>query len=185
MTIPLCIAGCGACARVTLNNLLPRPEGLELFFARRDEAKARRFNEEFEGAGYFGSYEGAVAAPEIDAVYFTTPHHVHRDNALLASRYSKHILLEKPIARTEDEAEEIIAAARDAAVKLMVAENWRFIPTVVRAKEMVARGNIRRDQAHPDLAGKPKLSDRVADQRRAQRGRQLDRHGRSLRRRHY
>jgi predicted dehydrogenase len=101
-----------------------------------------RFSEEFEGAGHFGRYEEAVASPSVDAVYFMTPHHVHVENVLLASRHSKHIMMEKPIARTLDESRKIIAAARDAGVKLMIAENYRFLPTLVRAKAMIADGDI-------------------------------------------
>ena len=142
MTVSLCIAGCGGYARQVLGELQPRPEGLNLYFASRDEAKAQRFSEEFGGAGHFGSYEDAVASPEVAAVYFITPHHVHLDNALLASRHSKHILMEKPIGRDIDESLKIIGAARDAEVKLMIAENYRFLPTVVRAKAMIAHGDI-------------------------------------------
>ncbi len=142
MTVSLCIAGCGGYARQVLGELQPRPEGLKLYFASRDEAKAMRFSEEFEGAGHFGRYEEAVASPSVDAVYFMTPHHVHVENVLLASRHSKHIMMEKPIARTLDESRKIIAAARDAGVKLMIAENYRFLPTLVRAKAMIADGDI-------------------------------------------
>jgi len=70
-----------------------------------------------------------------------TPHHVHVENALLASLHSKHIMMEKPIARTLDESRKIIAAARDAGVKLMVAENYRFLATVERSKAIIARGD--------------------------------------------
>lgn len=141
MPISLCIAGCGGYARQVLGELQPRPEGLKLYFASRDPKKAERFTEEFGGAGHFGSYEDAVASSEVDAVYSMTPHHVHVENALLASLHSKHIMMEKPIARTLDESRKIIAAARDAGVKLMVAENYRFLATVERSKAIIARGD--------------------------------------------
>ena len=50
--------------------------------------------------------------------------------------------MEKPIARTEDEARSMIAAARKAGVKLMVAENYRFLPAVERCKRMMQQGAI-------------------------------------------
>ena len=142
MTVSLCVAGCGRYARRVFGGLRTRPEGLRLYFASRDEAKARRFNEEFGGAGHFGSYEDAAASPEIDALYFTTPHHVHVENARLAAHHSKHILVEKPIARDTEESLQIIESARAAGVRLMIAENFRFLPTVVKARAMIAGGDI-------------------------------------------
>ena len=142
MTVSLCVAGCGRYARRVFGGLRTRPEGLRLYFASRDEAKARRFNEEFGGSGHFGSYEDAAASPEIDALYFTTPHHVHVENARLAAHHSKHILIEKPIARDTEESLQIIESARAAGVRLMVAENFRFLPTVVKARAMIAGGDI-------------------------------------------
>ncbi|MEE3248790.1 MAG: Gfo/Idh/MocA family oxidoreductase, partial [Chloroflexota bacterium] len=55
-----------------------------------------------------------------------------------------HILLEKPIARTIEEARSIISAAEGAGVKLMVAENYRFLAPVLEAKKLIASGIVGR-----------------------------------------
>ena len=94
------------------------------------------------GAGFFGSYEETVSDPKVASVYFLTPHHFHLENALLAARYSKHILMEKPIACTIEESTKMIRASRDAGVRLMVAENYRFLPDVERCKEIIGEGAI-------------------------------------------
>ena len=142
MKLSLCIVGCGAYARKVVGDIHDMTEELELFFASRDADKAREYCEEFGGAGFFGSYEEAAADPRVQALYFFTPHHLHLENALLAERHAKHILVEKPIARTLDESGEMIRAAQRARVKLMVAENYRYLPSVVQAKKLIAKGEI-------------------------------------------
>ena len=107
---------------------------MELYFASRDLDRAKAYLEEFGGAGAFGSYEDAASDPRIDALYICTPHDLHLDHVRLAAKAKKHILLEKPIARTIEEARSIISAADDAGVKLMIAENYRFLAPVQEAK---------------------------------------------------
>ena len=142
MRLRLCIVGCGSYARTVLNDIHDLGDELELYFASREIEKAKRYCGEFGGAGYFGSYEEAFADPRIDAVYCFTPHHLHLENALAAANGSKHILMEKPIARTLEESTEMIDAARAAGVKLMVAENYRFLPTVEKCKQLLRQGSI-------------------------------------------
>ena len=142
MRLPLCIAGCGGYASSVLSRVHDMTDDFEFFFASRDGDKARAYSEEFGGSGYFGSYEEAAADPQVEALYFFTPHNLHLENALLAARHSKHVLMEKPIAPTVDESKTMIAATRDAGITLMVAENWRFLDTAIKAKELIANGAI-------------------------------------------
>ena len=85
---------------------------VELYFASRRPEKARQYCREYGGAGYFGSYEEAAADRRVDALYCVTPHHVHLDNVRLAAASSKHVLVEKPIARTMAEGKEMVRVAR-------------------------------------------------------------------------
>ena len=64
----------------------------------------------------------------------------------MAARHGKHILMEKPLARTVEEGERMIVTARQEGVKLMVAENYRFLPMVERSRQLIeggALGNLR------------------------------------------
>ena len=142
MKLPLCIVGCGAYAATVLGDTRDVAGSFDLYFASRDRDKARSYCEKFGGAGWFGSYEEAAASPDVQAIYCLTPHDLHVDNALLAAAHSKHVLMEKPVARTVEEALRMRRAAAEAGVKLMVAENHRFLPTVVRAKELLDSGDI-------------------------------------------
>lgn len=88
----------------------------------------------------YGSYEALLADPEIDAVYNPLPNHLHVPWTLKALEAGKHVLCEKPIALTTEEAQQLIAA-RDRSGKL-VAEAFmvRFHPQWLRARDIVRSG---------------------------------------------
>ena len=142
MPLSLCIAGCGRYARNVAGGLSSMRDQVELFFASRDRAKAEEYCRTFEGRDAFGSYEGAAADPRVEALYFFTPHNLHCENTLMAVGHSKHVLVEKPISRTLDEAQRMVDAAREAGVVLMVGENARFMPVVRKCKELMDQGAI-------------------------------------------
>lgn len=142
MVLALCIAGCGRYARTIAGVISSMDNQVELFFASRDRDKAKECCRIFKGRDYFGSYEDAARDRRVEAMYFCTPHHRHCENVLMAARHSKHILVEKPVARNLEEAQRIVQAATLASVKLMVAENARFIPAMLRCKELIDQGAI-------------------------------------------
>jgi predicted dehydrogenase len=142
MALSMCVVGCGGYARSVLDAVAGMTDEFSLYFASRDEARAKQYCEEYGGSGYFGSYEDAASDPRIESMYFFTPHDLHLENARLAAENGKHVLMEKPIARTIAEAEELICAPHEADVRLMIAENYRFLPGVDRAKELMAAGEI-------------------------------------------
>ena len=134
--------GCGSFARTFASAIKGELGNVDLYFASRDPARAARFSGELGGSGSFGSYESAVADKRVEAIYICTPHHLHLEHARMAANAGKHILMEKPLARTTEESRAIIAAAAEAGVNLMVAENYRFMPPVIAAREMVDRGDL-------------------------------------------
>jgi phthalate 4,5-cis-dihydrodiol dehydrogenase len=111
---------------------------VDLFFASRDLARAQTYVALFQGRGAFGSYTAAAADPRVEALYLCTPHHLHRAHVTLAAQAGKHILVEKPLARTLAEGQAILAAAQRAGVILMVAENARFMAAVRQCKALMA-----------------------------------------------
>jgi predicted dehydrogenase len=140
--LSLCIVGCGSYAHVVMEYIADMIDELEFSFASRNIDKAKEYCEQYGGSAYYGSYEDAAADPRVDAMYFITPHDLHLDNARLAAKHGKHVLMEKPIARTVREARDLIAATKQAGVTLMVGENFRFDPATEKAKELIAQGAI-------------------------------------------
>jgi len=84
----------------------------------------------------------AAMLAEVDVVDICTPTHLHHPQVLQAAAAGKHIVCEKPLARTLPDAREMIAACEAAGVKLLVAHVVRFFPEYAGAKATVAGGEI-------------------------------------------
>lgn len=80
------------------------------------------------------------AMANVDAISFATPHHLHYPMALEALKAGKHVLMEKPLANTEEECLELIKTAEENNVILMLAYIVRFRPDVVKLKEVLDSG---------------------------------------------
>jgi len=108
--------------------------------ASRDEARARNAAAALGIPEAYGSYEALLADPEIEAIYNPLPNHLHVPLTLRAAAAGKHVLCEKPIALTAQEA----MALRAAAGKVLIAEAFmvRFHPQWLRARELVQEGRI-------------------------------------------
>jgi len=78
----------------------------------------------------------------LEAVVVATPDDFHREPCVLAAEAGLHILVEKPIATTEEDAQAIISAAEAANVQLMVGFTLRFVPHYIKAREAVASGQL-------------------------------------------
>lgn len=107
--------------------------------SRRPEA-SEAFAAEFGIAHAHGSYEALVADPEVDVVYVATPHSHHAANAILAIEAGKHVLVEKAFTLTQAEAQRVADAAEAAGVVAMEAMWTRFLPHMVRLREIIASG---------------------------------------------
>ena len=138
----LAIVGCGRFATFHARAARRLGGAVRIAFASRDPARADAYRRRFGGFAAFGSYEAAAADPRVDALVICTPHHLHEAHARLAAEHGKAVLLEKPIARTLDEADGVIRAARAAGVVLMVAENVHFAPGFVAARRHLRDGAI-------------------------------------------
>ncbi|NBJ11422.1 Gfo/Idh/MocA family protein [Microvirga arsenatis] len=108
--------------------------------ASRDEASARAMAGELGIRKAYGSYEALLADPEIEAVYNPLPNHLHVPMTLAAAAAGKHVLCEKPIAISADEAEQLAQAS----AQVLIAEAFmvRHHPQWHRAREIVREGRI-------------------------------------------
>ena len=83
-----------------------------------------------------------LAGADIDAVDICLPHHLHAAAIVAAAEAGKHILCEKPLCLTMDEARIVREAVRRAGVTLMCAHNQLFLPAVAEARRLLAEGAI-------------------------------------------
>lgn len=95
------------------------------------------------GAAYaFHTVEDILACDEVDAVYIATPVSLHSSQAMCAADHGKHILLEKPIAMTAKEAEQVVSYCESKGVKIAAGFMMRFGSHIMTMKQMVAEGKI-------------------------------------------
>jgi predicted dehydrogenase len=136
------IIGTGNIAHVFARGLQSLPDAELHSVASRSQESADSFGAEFDVARRYAGYEDLTHDPDVDAVYISTPHHLHRDNTLLCVAAGKPVLCEKPFAINAAQAVEMIDAAREKRVFLMEAMWTRFLPIIMRARELVAQGAI-------------------------------------------
>ncbi len=108
----------------------------------RSQEGADAFGDEFGVPNRHSSYEALAADPEVDAVYVGTPHPFHKDNTLLCLAAGKAVLCEKPFALNLGQAREMVAAARAHETFLMEAMWTRFLPHMVKLRELLAEGAV-------------------------------------------
>ena len=110
----------------------------------RDEAGVRAAAQQLGWEGYETDYHRLVARDDIGLVDVATPGNSHKEVVLAALAAGKHVLCEKPLANTLDEAREMLAAARAAGpgVVTMVNFNYRRVPAVQLAQRLIANGTL-------------------------------------------
>ncbi|MBC7736190.1 MAG: Gfo/Idh/MocA family oxidoreductase [Candidatus Saccharibacteria bacterium] len=89
-------------------------------------------------------WRAVIARPDIDVVDICAPNNVHAEIAIAAAAAGKHIICEKPLARTVEEARAMAAALKKAGVIHMVAFSYRRTPAVALAKKFIDEGRIGR-----------------------------------------
>ncbi|MGC1418755.1 MAG: Gfo/Idh/MocA family oxidoreductase [Acidimicrobiales bacterium] len=141
MTTPLRwgIIGTGGIAH-TFAHDLEHTDAVVSAVGSRSQASAEAFGAEFDVPGRYGSYRAVVEDPAVDAVYVATPHPMHCENALLALKNGKPVLVEKPFTMTAAEARELVMVARSEKLFLMEAMWTRFLPHVIAVRELLAKG---------------------------------------------
>ncbi|WP_317167656.1 Gfo/Idh/MocA family oxidoreductase [Flagellimonas sp. HSM57] len=110
--------------------------------ASRALDKAQGFAEEYGIGNAYGSYEELFKASTSNIVYIATPHNYHKELAIKAMEYGKHVLCEKPLGVSKLEVEEIIAVAKKNKVFLMEGLWSRFNPSIKKIKTLIDTGTI-------------------------------------------
>lgn len=94
------------------------------------------------GTRAYGSWEELLRQADPDVVDICVPTYLHREFTERAARAGKHVICEKPMARTLADARAMLAACERAGVRLFIAHVLRFFPEYVRARELVLQGVV-------------------------------------------
>ncbi len=108
----------------------------------RSQDSADAFGEEFDVPHRHAGYEQLAGDADVDAIYVATPHVFHKRDTLLCLEAGKAVLCEKPFAINVAESREMIDLARERKLFLMEAMWTRFLPVMVKVRELLADGAI-------------------------------------------
>jgi len=120
------------------------PDAEVVAVASPTPGKAAHFARERGIGRAFQDYRELLALEDIDAVLLGLPNYLHCQATLDAAAAGKHVICEKPLCRTLEEADRMIDACKKAGVLLMYAEELCFAPKYVRAKKLVDEGALGR-----------------------------------------
>ena len=136
------IIGTGGIASAFAGDLTLLPDAEVVAVGSRTQESADEFADRFGITNRHASYAALATDPDVDAVYVATPHPGHHDAAMLGIDSGKAVLVEKPFTINAGEARDLIAAAQAKGTFLMEAMWTRFLPHIVRVRELIADGRL-------------------------------------------
>jgi predicted dehydrogenase len=118
------------------------PDAEVVAVASRTPGKAKKFAQHHGIPQAFENYRDLLALKDINVVTVAIPNDLHAEVTLAAAQVGKHVICEKPLCRTLEEADQMIDACEKVGVLLMYAEELCFAPKYVRAKQLVDEGAL-------------------------------------------
>lgn len=112
--------------------------------AGRSEDALRGFAARFGFERYYTDYKLMIKDPGIDIIDNVTPNYMHAEPTIEAMEAGKHVIVEKPMAMNSREAYEMVKVAERTGVINMVAHNYRFVPAIVLARQLIGSGSLGR-----------------------------------------
>ena len=103
---------------------------------------AEKIRAKYNAKRAYDNVDGLLADKEIDAVYIATPVIFHKEQAIKAARAKKHILVEKPVAMTAEEGEEVLKVCKQEGVLIAVGLMMRFGACHRKMKEIISSGKL-------------------------------------------
>lgn len=142
MTVKFGIIGCGSICRYRHAPELADNKQAEIVaFCDIVPERAEAMVELYGGKAYT-DYKEVIANPDVDAIVVCTPNYLHGPITIEALKAGKHVLCEKPMATSAEEAENMIKAAKESGKFLMIGHNQRLMPPHVKAKEILDSGKL-------------------------------------------
>jgi predicted dehydrogenase len=140
--IRIAVIGYGYWGPNLVRNVVERPE-LELSaLCERDPARASAFALRVPDVPIFTDIDDVLGDPEVDAVIVATPPRTHHALASAALAAGKHVLVEKPLARTTADARDLIDQARSRDLVLMPGHTFLYSPPVNKVRDLLRQGML-------------------------------------------
>jgi len=139
--VKVAIIGCGKVSDLHASALKNTPEAEFVAVYSRSPEKAKQYGEKY-GVRGFSDIREMIAAAGVEAVIVCTPHPTHRDAAVAAAEAGAHVLVEKPLASSLQDCDDMLAAAKTAGVKIGTVCQRRFYSPVQRVRRAIDEGKI-------------------------------------------
>jgi predicted dehydrogenase/nucleoside-diphosphate-sugar epimerase len=136
------ILGCGQIAWIHLSHLLRLKLATVVGVCDFERAQAEKTAQVFKIPRFYSNAEEMLTAERPDVVHVTTPPATHAAVTIQALRAGAHVLVEKPMALTVEEADQMIEAARETGRQLCVDHNRLFGPSALQARELLETGQL-------------------------------------------
>lgn len=136
------VVGVGRAGKVFARAIGNLPEATMVSVASRNAQNAAAFARRWGVPNSYGEWRTLILQPDVEAVYIATPPSSHEIIAVAAATHGKHVLVEKPMARTLEEADSIIDACRREGVVLASVFPHRFLPATAKIREAVVSGSL-------------------------------------------
>src|SRR5215468_11039310 len=136
------VVGCGYWGPNLIRNLRQSSDCNLKLICDASEKRLAHMRRLHPGVETTTRFDQVINDAEIDAVVIATPVRMHYEMARAALAAGKHVFIEKPMARTEAEAEELVAFAEHQGLVIMVGHTFLFSPAVRRMKEIIDAGDI-------------------------------------------
>jgi len=141
-TVRVGIIGSGFVGDIHAESFKFVPDAKVVAIASPTPGKARAFAQKHHIEHAFENYHDLLALNDVDMVNVALPNDLHAEVVIAAAKAGKHVVCEKPLCLTLEEADVMIEACNKAGVLLMYAEELLFAPKYVRAKQLVDEGAI-------------------------------------------
>jgi predicted dehydrogenase len=136
------ILSTGRIAGILAEALAFLPDAELVAVGSRTAEAAQAFGEKYQVPHRHASYEALAADPDVEVIYVATPHNLHYENSMLCLEHGKAVLCEKPFTLNAPQAASLIATARQKKLFLMEAMWTRYLPAIVKVRQLVAEGTI-------------------------------------------
>lgn len=122
------------------HRFVPDAEVVAVYARKQERAKA--FADKYGIPNHYSDLDAVIEKSGCEVVDICLPNYLHAEATLKAAKAGKHIIIEKPLATTLEDADKMISACREAGVKLMYAEELCFAPKYERVRGMVKEGAV-------------------------------------------
>ncbi len=140
--LDIAVIGCGYWGPNLVRNFNAMGDGRVSVVCDTDPPRLMHMRKLHPGIDVSSDFDEVLARSDVDAVVIATPTRLHHSMALKALRSGRHVLVEKPLARSITQCEELLEAADDKGLVLMVGHTFIYSPTVRKIREIISRGDL-------------------------------------------